>query len=503
MTVGAAVTLDAHGTNVGEQDDRALPDLLIQAGRRKLLASNQVCGAQDIQALARHLADNTNAETGARERLTVHQVVGQTQLAADRAHLILEEGAQGLDQLEGHVLRQAAHVVVALNVGRALAAAGLDDVGVQGALDEELHLAAGSANLFDDLLLGGLEGADELAADDLTLRLGLGDAGQGRQEALGLVTRDDADTHAARIVVLHLLALARAQQAVIDEEAGQLVADGLVHERRGHGGVHAAGQRADDLRIADLLADLLDLLVHDGTGGPRGCDARTLVEEVLQGVLAELGVAHLGVPLQAVEATLARLEGRDGGLGGGGGDGESLGRALDGVTVAHPHDLVVGGAAEQAGVTDHGSLGVPVLAGARATHRATQSMGHGLEAVADAQDGHTGLENRGIDGGRTLLVHGGRAAGQDDGGGLLGEHVRHAHSVGDDLGVDVSLTYAARDQLGVLSAEVDDEDGMHVRSVHPANGTRAHPAPSRTIAHVTAHLSADTGSAPPPHEGRG
>ena len=55
VTVGTAITLDAHGTNVGKQDDRTLPDLLIQSGRRKLLASNQVSGAQDIQALTRDL----------------------------------------------------------------------------------------------------------------------------------------------------------------------------------------------------------------------------------------------------------------------------------------------------------------------------------------------------------------------------------------------------------------------------------------------------------------
>ena len=55
VTVGTAVTLNAHGTNVGEQDDRALPDLLIQASRRELLASNQVSSAQDIQALTRDL----------------------------------------------------------------------------------------------------------------------------------------------------------------------------------------------------------------------------------------------------------------------------------------------------------------------------------------------------------------------------------------------------------------------------------------------------------------
>ena len=289
---------------------------------------------------------------------------------------------------------------------------------------------------------------------------------------------------------------------MIDEEAGQLVADSLVHERRSHGGVHAAGQGTDDLRVADLLANLLNLLVHDGTGGPRGFQAGTLVEEVLQRVLAELGVSHLGVPLQSVEATLARLEGRDGSLGGGSGDGEALGRALDGVAVAHPHDLVVGGAFEQARTRRNRGLGVPVLAGARATDGAAEGVGHGLEAVADAQDGHAGLEDRGIDGGSPLLVHGGRAAGQDDGGGLLGEHVRHAHGVGDDLGVDVSLTHAARDQLGILRAEVDDEDGVHVRSVHPANGTRARPTPSRSITHVTTAY-ARYGDGPAPGWGRG
>ena len=55
VTVGTAITPDAHGTNVGKQDDRTLPDLLFQSGRRKLLASNQVSGAQDIQALTRDL----------------------------------------------------------------------------------------------------------------------------------------------------------------------------------------------------------------------------------------------------------------------------------------------------------------------------------------------------------------------------------------------------------------------------------------------------------------
>ena len=59
---------------------------------------------------------------------------------------------------------------------RAGAAAGLDDVGVQRALDEELRVAE-----LDRLLL---EDADELGADDLALGLGLADAGELVQEAV-------------------------------------------------------------------------------------------------------------------------------------------------------------------------------------------------------------------------------------------------------------------------------------------------------------------------------
>ena len=76
---------------------------------------------------------------GPGERLAPHDLLGQAQLLADLAHLVLEQRPQRLDELEVHVLGQAADVVVRLDRGRlaAVAAAGLDDVGVQRALHEE------------------------------------------------------------------------------------------------------------------------------------------------------------------------------------------------------------------------------------------------------------------------------------------------------------------------------------------------------------------------------
>ena len=54
--------------------------------------------------------------------------------------------------------------------------------------------------------------------------------------------------------------------------------------------------------------------------------------------------------------------------------------------------------------------------------------------------------------------------------------------MGDDLGVDVGLTYPAGDELGVLGAEVDDEDcvelSLHVRDEIGGREAHAEPAPS-------------------------
>ena len=93
--------------------------------------------------------------------------LGQAELLAHAPHLVLEEGAQRLDELHGHVLGQSADVVMRLDLrGDALGAARLDHVRVERALDEEAGLA--------DRVRLLLEDADELLADDAALLLGLG-----------------------------------------------------------------------------------------------------------------------------------------------------------------------------------------------------------------------------------------------------------------------------------------------------------------------------------------
>ncbi len=86
-------------------------------------------------------------------------------------------------------------------------------------------------------------------------------------------------------------------------------------------------------------------------------------------------------------------------------------------------------------------------------------MGHDLEAVADAQHGHTRLENPLIDSWRPVHVDGGRSAGEDDRLGILGQHLVQAHRMRHQLGVDPCLPDSTSDQLGVLRTEIDHQDG--------------------------------------------
>jgi hypothetical protein len=134
---------------------------------------------------------------------------------------------------------------------------------------------------------------------------------------------------------------------VIDEDAGQLVTDGLVHEGRGHRRVDPAGETADHLLVADLLADPGDLVLDDVAGRPGRLDAGDVVEETLQHRLALLGVRHLGVEMHARPLGRQVLERGHRGTRGGRGHRETLRGHRDAVAVAHPHRQAGGELAQQ------------------------------------------------------------------------------------------------------------------------------------------------------------
>ena len=116
------------------------------------------------------------------------------------------------------------------------------------------------------------------------------------------------DTCRSHEVALHLLGLALAEQAMVDEHTGELVSDCALHQRCGDRGVHPTRQAADRPTRTDPLADERNLLLHDAAHRPRLPAAGDVDEEALQDLLAVFGVQHLGMPLDSGYPPLGRLE---------------------------------------------------------------------------------------------------------------------------------------------------------------------------------------------------
>src|SRR5207244_6737874 len=97
-------------------------------------------------------------------------------------------------------------------------------------------------------------------------------------------------------------------------------------------------------------------------------------------------------------------------------------------------------------------------------HRATQWRRHRLHAVTNAKYGHPSLPRRVRRARRIAFGHALGSARQDDSGGRKVADERVADIVGMDLAIHVQLAHAARDELRVLGAEIEDQDlAMHVR----------------------------------------
>ena len=294
-------------------------------------------------------------------------------------------------------------------------------------------------------------------ADDLALLLRLAHTLQGGEEVFGGVHGDELDAGRLDEIMLDLLGLALAQQTVVHEHAGELLADGLMHQSRRDGGVDAAGQAANHLCVADLLADFLDLVLDDVGRVPVIAEAGALVQEVLDELLAHRSVLDFRMPLHAVQFAGLVLHGGDRCAFGVGEHFEAFRRGLDGHAMAHPRALLCGRAVEQTLRLVDGGFRFAVFAQGGLVDIRAQRVCHGLEAVADAEHWNARVEQLLVDARSARFEHGSGATGQDDGLRILGQHLIDRHGMRHELRINIGLTHATCDQLGVLGSEIDNE----------------------------------------------
>ena len=101
-----------------------------------------------------------------------------------------------------------------------------------------------------------------------------------------------------------------------------------------------------------------------------------------------------------------------------------------------------------------------VLSDAAGRNRAAQLAHQRLHPVADAQHREAALQGPVRDARRPGVIHAGRPAGQDDAPGVEMRHGRRIRGGRDNLGINLQFPDAAGNQVGVLGAEVDDDDGV-------------------------------------------
>ena len=199
-------------------------------------------------------------------------------------------------------------------------------------------------------------------------------------------------------------------------------------------------------------------------------DARDADHEVAQHLPAGRGVDDLRMELDAVEvAGWVSEPGVRRGIGLRG-RVEALGQAGDGVAVAHPDGLLPLDVREQTVVRGDGHRRRTVLPTTGRQHVTTQAERHELGAVADAEHRDAAAPDGTVRVGSSDVIHRVGAAREDDGAHTAPLQLRHRRVEGQQLGIDMELAHAPRDELCELAAEVEDGDGLG-RLVDRGGGT--------------------------------
>src|SRR5690606_35410830 len=141
-----------------------------------------------------------------------------------------------------------------------------------------------------------------------------------------------------------------------------------------------------------------------------------------QDATALLGMGHFRVELHAVVAAGLVTDRGDRAAGRAGDDVKAFRKLGDLVAVAHPdveaeHTVVVHvvlDAVEQLRLADQVDPRIAEFTHVRALHLAAQLLGHGLHAIADAEQRHAQIEHRLRRARAAFLVHRLGAAGKDD-----------------------------------------------------------------------------------------
>ena len=274
------------------------------------------------------------------------------------------------------------------------------------------------------------------------------------------IHRDEAGGKGVGEYIPHLLKFTLAQESMVHKDAGQLVPNGLGKQRSRHRAVHAAGQSQQDGILSDRFPQQLNLLLCVAAHLPVPGAAANIQQKVLQDAHAVLRMRDLRMKLNAVEFLLFIRHGRDG-TGFRPRHGLKAFRQLNHlISMAHPAGVVRLRVRQNGAEMIHPDMHQAVFPLFRCGNLSAQHMPHQLHAVANAEDRDAQLKDFLRASRRVRIQHAGRAAAEDDSHGRNLADGFQGRIAGQNLGVNVMLPHPAGDQLGILSAEIQNQNAF-------------------------------------------
>ena len=188
-----------------------------------------------------------------------------------------------------HLLGQTTNVVVAFNYFAGDVQA-LNAVRVDGTLGQPFCTG--------DFLCLCVEHLHEVSADNLSFLFRVAHPCQVVEEFCGSIHADYVQPQTL-IVVHHIAELIFSKHAVVNEDAGQILAYGAVQQHGCHRRVNTARQAENHAVVAQLGFQLVHSGLHKRCGTPVLLTAADAHHEILQQQAALCGMEHLGVELHA------------------------------------------------------------------------------------------------------------------------------------------------------------------------------------------------------------
>ena len=382
--------------------------------------------------------------------MAVQQRLRQAQLAAQQAHLVLVQLAQGLDDEAAvdHLLDFRHAVVVRLDERRVFRSAAFDGVGI----DRPLHQLPVLPQIQRPQFFA--QHLDEQPADDRALPLGVGHARQFAQEqGFGALDLDVPESGGGQ-EFQNVVRLAQAHQARVHVQGAHAVgADGLDADLQRHQGIDAAGHQQKERGVARRRAGLLDHAPPHAVRDPRRADAAHR-QKILEH-RAPAGRMHdLGMELQAEDVAPCRLVGRDRARIRRRRHAEPGRHLRDVVAMAHPNRLRGGQSREQARLRIAADRRGAVLPVAPMRELAAEQLRKQLVPETDSQHRPAVAFQKRTHPRHMLVRDRLRPAGQNQAGRpgrSRPEILRLRHRA-----IDAQPAHAVGDQVRVLPAEIED-----------------------------------------------